>query len=218
MNIVGKFVSVAALAAAGVGAMAGTANAATLPVPHSVTVAPGDTLWHYSQEYGISLDTLINNNHLSNPNLIFPGQNIILTGPAAPAPVVTPSVPARVAVAPQAVHSPVVTPDPAPPAVHAAAAPVQAAVHSAPALGGTFACIRQHESTDNYSIDTGNGYYGAYQFAPSTWNTAVAGAGYGSYANGRADLAPASVQDAAASWLQAHAGWGQWSTASLCGV
>lgn len=30
--------------------------------------------------------------------------------------------------------------------------------------------MRQCESTDNYRINTGNGYYGAYQFSVSTWN------------------------------------------------
>lgn len=35
--------------------------------------------------------------------------------------------------------------------------------------GGTAACIRQRESGGNYSTNTGNGYYGAYQFLPGTW-------------------------------------------------
>jgi len=30
--------------------------------------------------------------------------------------------------------------------------------------------LRNCESTDNYSISTGNGYYGAYQFSVATWN------------------------------------------------
>jgi len=33
--------------------------------------------------------------------------------------------------------------------------------------------VRMCESTDNYAINTGNGYFGAYQFGQSTWdNTA----------------------------------------------
>jgi hypothetical protein len=86
-------------------------------------------------------------------------------------------------------------------------------------LGGVWACIRQRESGGNYQENTGNGYYGAYQFTPSSWNAAVRGAGYSQYANGRADLAPPYVQDAAAVWLQAHAGWGSWPvTSRACGV
>ncbi|MEX2006876.1 MAG: G5 domain-containing protein [Candidatus Saccharimonadales bacterium] len=50
--------------------------------------------------------------------------------------------------------------------------------------------LRQCEAGGNYQINTGNGYYGAYQFASSTWNSLNTG-----YA--RADLAPPSVQDRA---------------------
>lgn len=48
-------------------------------------------------------------------------------------------------------------------------------------------CIRGRESTNNYQDNTGNGYYGAYQYLISTWNN------YRGYY--RADLAPASIQD-----------------------
>jgi uncharacterized protein YlxW (UPF0749 family) len=34
-------------------------------------------------------------------------------------------------------------------------------------------CTRARESGGEYNIDTGNGYYGAYQFLPSTWDTTV---------------------------------------------
>ena len=48
--------------------------------------------------------------------------------------------------------------------------------------------LRNCESGGNYQTNTGNGYYGAYQFSIGTWNTL--GTGYA-----RADLAPPSVQD-----------------------
>src|SRR6185312_9294304 len=50
--------------------------------------------------------------------------------------------------------------------------------------------LRTCESGGNYQDNTGNGYYGAYQFSASTWNSL--GTGYA-----RADLAPPSVQDQA---------------------
>ncbi len=50
--------------------------------------------------------------------------------------------------------------------------------------------LRQCESGGNYQDNTGNGYYGAYQFSPGTWNSL--GTGYA-----RADLAPPAVQDQA---------------------
>jgi hypothetical protein len=82
---------------------------------------------------------------------------------------------------------------------------------------GVWPCIRFHESGGNYRRNSGNGYYGAYQFLPATWNTATRGAGYPQYANGRADLAPPAVQDSAAVWLQARSGWGQWpQTSRMC--
>ena len=47
---------------------------------------------------------------------------------------------------------------------------------SSGACGGALSCIAACESGGNYSTNTGNGYYGAYQFSQSTWN-AVGGAG-----------------------------------------
>lgn len=49
--------------------------------------------------------------------------------------------------------------------------------------------LRTCESGGNYAINTGNGYYGAYQFSYATW--AHWNTGYE-----RADLAPPAVQDA----------------------
>lgn len=49
--------------------------------------------------------------------------------------------------------------------------------------------LRTCESGGNYTTNTGNGYYGAYQFSIATWNHWNTG-----YA--RADLAPPAVQDA----------------------
>jgi transglycosylase-like protein len=48
------------------------------------------------------------------------------------------------------------------------------------------------ESGGDYSINTGNGYYGAYQFDSGTWDA------YGDPAYGEANEAPPAVQDAAA--------------------
>ena len=42
--------------------------------------------------------------------------------------------------------------------------------------GGTLQAIRQCESGGNYSTNTGNGFYGAYQFTQSTWES-VGGTG-----------------------------------------
>jgi resuscitation-promoting factor RpfA len=82
------------------------------------------------------------------------------------------------------------------------------------ALGGvagavtpdTWAKLRACESTNNYSVNTGNGYYGAYQFNLQTWR------GLG-YAGLPSDAAPA-VQDQAAQRLYASRGWQPWPACS----
>jgi hypothetical protein len=72
----------------------------------------------------------------------------------------------------------------------------------APPTPAAFAALRQCESGGNYQDDTGNGYYGAYQFSLSTWQNL----GY----SGLPSQAPPAVQDQAAIRLQAADGWGQW--------
>lgn len=104
-------------------------------------------------------------------------------------------------------------PDPAPPPPTTPPRPTQpaaAAQASGGSNAGVWACIREKESGDDYTANTGNGYYGAYQFSESTW-LSVGGTGY-------PNEAPPAVQDALAQVLQRRSGWGQWSTASLCGV
>jgi len=68
--------------------------------------------------------------------------------------------------------------------------------------GGVWLSLRQCESGDNYAANTGNGYFGAYQFSQATWT----GLGY----PGSPDQEPPGMQDRAAAQLQARSGWGQW--------
>lgn len=84
----------------------------------------------------------------------------------------------------------------------APAAPATQASSPAATTGGVWYELRMCESGDDYSTDTGNGYYGAYQFALSTW--------YGLGFTGLPSDAPPAVQDQAAEELQARSGWGQW--------
>ena len=69
-------------------------------------------------------------------------------------------------------------------------------------LSDGFAKIRACESGNRYTLNTGNGYYGAYQFSLGTWE----GLGY----SGLPSEAPASTQDAAAYRLFQRGGWGAW--------
>jgi hypothetical protein len=67
--------------------------------------------------------------------------------------------------------------------------------------------VAQCESGGNWSIDTGNGYYGGLQFSPTTW-TEFGGAAYAP----RADLATREQQIAVAEKVLAVQGPGAWPT------
>jgi len=71
-------------------------------------------------------------------------------------------------------------------------------------IGGddAFAKLRFCEAGGDYTKNTGNGYYGAYQYDIRTWGN------YGGYAS--ANLAPPEVQDAKARVTQAARGWSPW--------
>lgn len=83
----------------------------------------------------------------------------------------------------------------------APAAPVYAASDE-----DAFARLRQCESGGNYQDNTGNGYYGAYQFSADTWH----GLGY----SGLPSEASPEVQDEAAHRLRDRSGWSQWPACS----
>lgn len=72
--------------------------------------------------------------------------------------------------------------------------------------GGQLASIRACESGGNYSTNTGNGFYGAYQFTQQSWE-AVGGTG------NPAAASPAE-QDKRAAMLMAQSGSGNWP---VCG-
>jgi Transglycosylase-like domain len=70
-----------------------------------------------------------------------------------------------------------------------------------------WACIREHESGDNYGEYNG----GAYQFELGTWE-ALTGLAT------PAQDSPAAVQDSAALRLYAERGWEPWTTRFVCGL
>jgi hypothetical protein len=78
----------------------------------------------------------------------------------------------------------------------------------APAVpaGDVWARLRRCESGGRYDRNSGNGFYGAYQFLPSTWRSLGL--------PGMPHRAAPEVQDAAARKLQARSGWGQWPVCS----
>jgi hypothetical protein len=138
------------------------------------------------------------------------GLDIALTSLHVPMPVIpaaAPAVaPAPTTTAPLGPPTTTTSTTIAPPTTTTTAAAPTPAQASYVSQSGSFAALRECESGDNYSDNTGNGYYGAYQFSLQTWQ----GLGYSGLPS---DAAP-SVQDQAAQQLQARSGWGQWPACS----
>lgn len=165
-----------------------------LPPPKTYTVQSGDNLSGIAQTEQLdSWHPLWNANPgLSDPNLIYAGQQLIVpTGPTDDRPL----------------PGYMTTPAPAPVSYSAPVHYQQSYRSSAQAnyavgAGGLLARIRQRESGGNYAENTGNGYYGAYQFSLGTWR-GVGGTGLPS------DASPAE-QDMRAQMLYNERGCSPW--------
>ena len=70
----------------------------------------------------------------------------------------------------------------------------------------TWAQLRECEASGDYGLNDGSGYYGAYQFDLSTWQSI----GYEGYPH----QASPAVQDEAARVLQSQRGWQPWPACS----
>ncbi|MEV6018866.1 transglycosylase family protein [Streptomyces sp. NPDC002667] len=92
----------------------------------------------------------------------------------------------------------------------AIAAPLMAAGSASAATASEWDAVAQCESGGNWSINTGNGYYGGLQFSSSTW-AAYGGTAYAS----SADQASKSQQIAIGEKVLAAQGKGAWPT---CGT
>ncbi|HUY06021.1 MAG TPA: transglycosylase family protein [Acidimicrobiales bacterium] len=77
----------------------------------------------------------------------------------------------------------------------------------APPRNHIWAMLRACESGDNYRENSGNGYYGAYQFTITSWNQ-IGEVGF-------PNLATPAVQDEAAQRLMAIQGWHAWPVCSV---
>lgn len=159
------------------------------PVSSNVVVQPGDTLTKIANAHATTYTRLYDaNTQISHPDVIHPGENIRIPAPeeqipSRPLPAPPQPQPARYSAAPQRGQ-------------YRAAAPA-----SAPAAG-VWGQLAACESGGNPATNTGNGYYGAYQFTASTWRS-VGGSGLPSEAS-------MEEQTARAQALQARSGWGQW--------
>ncbi|MGW4234849.1 LysM peptidoglycan-binding domain-containing protein [Streptomyces sp. NPDC004980] len=91
--------------------------------------------------------------------------------------------------------------------------PVRAAAAPTVTAGTDWDRIAECESNGRWNINTGNGYHGGLQFAPSTWRAY----GGGQYAP-RADLATRSQQIAVGERVASSQGMGAWPTCGRLGA
>jgi LysM repeat protein len=129
------------------------------------------------------------NKSIQHPNLIYPGQKLV--------------IPAK---GEKVKHRPL----PAPAVVRALSqerSPAPASSGRSVAVGGSvWDRLAQCESGGNWSTNTGNGYSGGLQFSPGTWR---ANGGSGS-----AHSASRAEQIRVAQRVQASQGWGAWPACS----
>ena len=154
--------------------------------PHApgYTVQPGDTLSAIAaRAYGSEADWpavwWANRRQVPDPDLIIAGQRLALPDRTqVPAWLARAALAATAAPATPAPTTPTVPADPA----NAPAVPSAQAASPGPAGGVNWSAIAACESDGNWSIDTGNGFYGGLQFTEQTW-LANGGGRYASSAN-----------------------------------
>lgn len=180
----------------------------------TVVIKRGDSLSKIAKTYDTTYHRLFDaNTYVENPDLIFPGNKLRIPHPdeeLKKRPLPTTAVPRTVETT---TKKPVAKP--APKRVESATTTTtsqqttQTQRRAAPApkptgaiSGSVWDRLAQCESSGNWSINTGNGYYGGLQFSLSSWR-AVGGSGYPHQAS-------KSEQIARAEKLQAIQGWGAW--------
>jgi LysM repeat protein len=125
-----------------------SANADTTIDQNTVRVDANDTLSEIAEHHHTTVAQLVKDNHIANQNLIHVGDKLVVT-PGAKAT------------------------QPAQPSIQVASNNNQgqqvAQTTNSSLTGNSMAALRRSiESGGNYNTNTGNGYLGAYQFAPQT--------------------------------------------------
>jgi LysM repeat protein len=166
------------------------------------TVVPGDTLAAIARANGLDWRTLyeLNTDQLSSPSLIFPGQTLRLAG-SAPAPTASESTASESTASGSTASESTSEPSSTTTTSSSSDIEPQGTVSMA-----TWDRLAQCESNGNWSINTGNGYYGGLQFALSSWEW-VGGTGYPHEAS-------KSEQIARAELLLERQGWNAWPACS----
>lgn len=165
------------------------------PEPKIVEVQPGDYLAKIAEANSTTYTRLFDaNENIKHPDIIHPGDKIRI--PTADEQLASRALPV-VAVAPTRSTQP---------SASARRTAPRAAANFAPGDGSVWDRLAACESGGNWSINTGNGYYGGLQFTPASWR-AVGGSGLPSQASREEQISRAQA-------LQARQGWGAWPACS----
>jgi LysM repeat protein len=189
------------------------------PAPESYTVAAGDTLASIGELHGVSWQDLhaFNRDQISDPSLIFPGQELSLVGPA-PASASTDSAPAESSSSESAPAESTSSADDSSTESTASESTSSASTDEGSSTSSsslqpqgtvsidTWNALAQCESSGDWHINTGNGYYGGLQFALSSWEW-VGGTGYPHEASKEEQIARAEL-------LLDRQGWEAWPACS----
>lgn len=170
----------------------------------TVLVEPGDYLYKIARENNSTVQKLYDaNTVIENPDLIYPEQELRIPDPAEQ--LEHREMPTNTAATGQAA-----TEISQSTSAEATTKPTRKAraVSQAPAVASASVWDRlaQCESSGNWAINTGNGYYGGLQFTLSSWRTAGG--------NGYPHQASREEQIARAETLLARQGWGAWPACS----
>ncbi len=162
-----------------------------------IVIKSGDTLSKIAKKQGTSyLRIFYANKNIKDPDVIYPGEKIKI--PGVNEKLAKRPLPRAVVSAPKA---PASTSYSSSSSAYAAPSPAPAPAYSSSG-GGVWDQLAQCESGGNWSINTGNGFYGGLQFTASSWH-AVGGSGLPHQASKAEQIARAQM-------LQARQGWGAW--------
>lgn len=169
---------------------ANTNQATEVVEPVMVEVQKGDSLAKIATNYGTTYTRIFDANlEIANPNVIHPGQKLRI-------PTVDEQLASRVVAQPAAQPVQQRTAAKKKTATKPQSAPANAAT------GDVWDQLARCESGGNWSINTGNGYYGGLQFSAATWKS-VGGSGLPHQASREEQIMRGQI-------LQARSGWGQW--------
>ena len=162
--------------------------------PTVVTVAVGDNLTAIAETNGTSPQRLYDANPLiADPNIIMPGQELhVPSGDEALVARPMPTPPPAVAT------TPAIT-------IGRSAAIVPSIAEAVP-NASIWDALARCESGGNWTINTGNGFYGGLQFTTASWQ-AVGGSGMPNQASREEQIVRGQL-------LQARGGWGNWPACS----